>query len=1011
MKTRAASASHRASRILTGVTLCALLIAPATPFAAASEANDAAAQGDIQGNATPLTSQLASSSNDEKAYQDEHGDAAAFDELPSPLAASQLSREVALQPLAEGQGVPLVADALAGKPTRFVNQEVSLDGEASVLGSFTIDGMTYAVTGESTVELVAVTPAALADDLVAGLVGAAPVGSDGASSGEDSGSGVPPRSVAEQVPSGASSPQPSSEEASSDGPEGEEAPESVTFEVPESVGYDGVTYSVTSIGPRAFVSCDADVVRIPASVASVDEAAFRGSSVGGVEVAGGNPHLASYEGVLYDVDLKSLLLIPEGKQGAVRIPKTAEVVPADAFSHCASVTAIEADAGSAAFSSRNEIPYDVLHNEASRSSIHLSSKIMNRATHYPKPSNPIRLTLDSTGGNVILYSYRTYAWNYDGNYDSSFSNGSRLRDHYVTGMSFSNQHNNPVHNHLCLFSYGYEELSGDLWFWNQYIVKLLPTADLGNSFVRWELDGKRITKNSPTPLITDTEPHTLTAVFAPNHYTIRFDSHGGSEASDIATTSDSEVTFPTSTRPDYELVGWNTAEDGSGRMFTPGTTLNPGLTRKADDVVTLHAIWKAPEYSITYDLDGGEFGDGAFPTSYTPEDEVAIGWPIRAGYEFLGWSETLFGDDVRQDAIIPAGTKGDLSFLAHWSDPIKYQLGYDLGGGSFDEEPPKSFTCEDSLPIPSPCRNGYAFLGWTEGAASEPSLDYVVPLGTTRDLTLTAHWSEPIAYTIRFLACLEPETGDPCPVEIPDMTLTVEDPAQEVPSVAREGYILQGWSPKAMPSESLVSQSGGKWILNPAQLHDGLVNPADNLVTLVARWSSVLSVDVPSLATFLYDLSRFDPDEPRTAYAEGGARFLNRSAADLRVSGLESRRGEVADALSLADPSPGGTKVLAAFPDEEGTSASLDAAKGPAGALPAHAVSFSLDDVLLEAAFDPMAWKVPASGMLEVGYRLNLGEGASLDPSALLASGALPDGANHGPGVTIATITYCFALA
>ena len=996
MKTRAASASHRASRILTGAALCALLIAPATPFAAASEANDAAAQGDIQGNATPLTSQLASSSNDEKAYQDEHGDAAAFDELPSPLAASQLSREVALQPLSEGgSGMPLLSDALASKPTRFVNQEVSLDGEASVLGSFTVDGMTYAVTGDGTVELVAVAPTFLAGSLAA----ASDSGSDGASSAEGIGSGVP------------TSPQPSSEEASSDGPEGEEAPEPVTFEVPESVGHDGVTYSVTSIGPRAFVGCDADVVRIPASVASVDEATFRDSSVGGVEVAEGNPHLASYEGVLYDADLKSLLLIPEGKQGAVRIPKTAEVVPADAFSHCASVTAIEADAGSAAFTSEDGTPYNDLQGETPHLSTHPNSRLTNRGPSYPKPPNPIRLTLDSTGGDVYYHYYKIDAWIYSGSYSSSDSNGAGMRNHYITGIGFSNQDNNTYRNYLCMFQSGYEYLYGGSWVWRDWIIKLLPVDSLGNSFKRWELDGQVITKSSPTPLIRDKEPHTLTAVFAPNNYTIRFESHGGTEAPDIATTSDSEVTFPTSTKPDYTLLGWNTAEDGSGRMFTPGTTLNPGLTRRADDVVTLHAIWKAPEYSITYDLDGGEFGDGAFPTSYTPEDEVAIGWPIRAGYEFLGWSGTLFGDDVRQDAIIPAGTKGDLSFLAHWSDPIKYQLGYDLGGGSFDEEPPKSFTCEDSLPIPSPRRNGYAFLGWTEGAASEPSLDYVVPLGTTRDLTLTAHWSEPIAYTIRFLACLEPETGDPCPVEIPDMTLTVEDPAQEVPSVAREGYILQGWSPKAMPSESLVSQSGGKWILNPAQLHDGLVDPADNLVTLVARWSSVLSVDVPSLATFLYDLSRFDPDEPRTAYAEGGARFLNRSAADLRVSGLESRRGEAADALSLADPSPGGTKVLAAFPDEEGTSASLDAAKGPAGALPAHAVSFSLDDVLLEAAFDPMAWKVPASGMLEVGYRLNLGEGASLDPSALLASGALPDGANHGPGVTIATITYCFALA
>ena len=43
------------------------------------------------------------------------------------VAASQLVCEVSLQPLSEGgSGVPLVADALAGQPTRFVNQGLPL---------------------------------------------------------------------------------------------------------------------------------------------------------------------------------------------------------------------------------------------------------------------------------------------------------------------------------------------------------------------------------------------------------------------------------------------------------------------------------------------------------------------------------------------------------------------------------------------------------------------------------------------------------------------------------------------------------------------------------------------------------------------------------------------------------------------------------------------------------------------------------------------------------------------
>ncbi len=141
------------------------------------------------GDAVALASELSSSGEGEPAgdVDAEGADVGAV----ALVGASQLSREVALQPLSEdGSGVLLLADALAGKPTCFVNQEVALDSNGSVLGSFIVDGMTYAVTGEGAVELVAVGPAALAGDLLAGLAGAVPVGSAGAPpSGEGSGSG------------------------------------------------------------------------------------------------------------------------------------------------------------------------------------------------------------------------------------------------------------------------------------------------------------------------------------------------------------------------------------------------------------------------------------------------------------------------------------------------------------------------------------------------------------------------------------------------------------------------------------------------------------------------------------------------------------------------------------------------------------------------------------------------------------------------------------------------------
>ncbi len=74
-------------------------------------------------------------------------------------------------------------------------------------------------------------------------------------------------------------------------------------------------------------------VTLPATVTDVDERAFRSSDVANVTVADGNPSLSSYDGALYDATRSSLLLIPGGRQGAVRIPSQAADVPASAFSH------------------------------------------------------------------------------------------------------------------------------------------------------------------------------------------------------------------------------------------------------------------------------------------------------------------------------------------------------------------------------------------------------------------------------------------------------------------------------------------------------------------------------------------------------------------------------------------------------------------------------------------------------------------------------------------------------
>ena len=145
-----------------------------------------------------------------------------------------------------------MASALAGKPAAFVNADVALNGEP-VIGSFTVDGLVYAVTDGPYVELVGVSPSVALSEAAA----------DGEVEGSDEG------------------------RASEAG--------AASLILPEAVSYAGVSHIVSSVGAYAFYLSGMTDVTLPASVSDVDDRAFRSSDVANVTVAEGNPTYSSYD--------------------------------------------------------------------------------------------------------------------------------------------------------------------------------------------------------------------------------------------------------------------------------------------------------------------------------------------------------------------------------------------------------------------------------------------------------------------------------------------------------------------------------------------------------------------------------------------------------------------------------------------------------------------------------------------------------------------------------------------
>ncbi len=751
-------------------------------------------------------------------------------------AAPQINRVLSLTALSgsdadAGAGVPLVADALAGKPTCFVNQAVPLAGDAVVLGSFVVDGMTYAVTGEGAVELVAVGPEVLVGDLVASLNEAASVGSDGAPSGEDSGSGAP------------TSPSPSPEGASSDSSEGEEAPEPVFLEVPGSVEHGGIAYAVASIGPRAFAGSDADVVRIPASVASVDEAAFRGSSVGGVEVAEGSLHLSSYEGVLYDADQTSLLLIPESKQGVVRIPKTVDAVPSDAFARCTGVTAIEVDAGNAAFYSEDGCLYSserLICAPIGGQGIGSFANTHEEAVGYWESDKGHTEPSQARGADTLGTERELKDTHAD--FRADFWNAQLVdvtpSPNTVTQDTFSNS------DRVCHW-YGVE-------------LPLVITASLtwnkdSVGYRGWSTNSSSgpvdYAFGEPIELTSDRLEYTkvLWAVRGKESCSVSFDANGGAGGQTASVTAKWKESMPPissskPTRAGYTFGGWyDVAGSSGGTQYYTSECISARDWDKNDDA-TLYARWTPNRYTVSFNANGGSGGQSANVTATygSAMPGISTTKPTRTGYAFGGWYDTSAasgGTRYYTEVGTSARTwnkTSNATLYARWT-PNRYTVSFNANGGSGGQSANVTATYGSAMPgisTTKPTRTGYAFGGWYDTSAASGGTRYYTEAGAsartwnkTSNATLYARWT-PNRYTVSFNA--NGGSGG----QSANVTATYGSamPGISTTKPTRTGYAFGGWYDTS-------AASGGTRYYTEAGASARTWNKTSN-ATLYARWTA-----------------------------------------------------------------------------------------------------------------------------------------------------------------------------
>ena len=316
--------------------------------------------------------------------------------------------------------------------------------------------------------------------------------------------------------------------------------------------------------------------------------------------------------------------------------------------------------------------------------------------------------------------------------------------------------------------------TSEVYFYTVEQTVTLPTPTrTGYTFLGWT--GEGIT--TPQPNVTIPKGSTGDKTYIENweltEYNITMDLSGGSGQEKVVyTMTDEDFELPTPTRHGYEFVGWT----GEG-ITTPQTSVKIPKGSTGNKAYT--ANWQVIEYTITLDTNGGPV---VSPIKYTVEDSFTLPYPLRPGYEFVGWTLDGSGMLPAMPLIIYYGTTGNLRYKAEWR-LAEYTITMDLDGGSGQEKVVYTITDED-FELPTPTRNGYEFVGWTGERITTPQTRVKIPKGSTGNKAYTANWK-----VIRYTITLVTNGG----AVIASIRYTVEDSVTLPIPPDRPGYEFSGW--------------------------------------------------------------------------------------------------------------------------------------------------------------------------------------------------------------------------
>lgn len=264
-----------------------------------------------------------------------------------------------------------------------------------------------------------------------------------------------------------------------------------------------------------------------------------------------------------------------------------------------------------------------------------------------------------------------------------------------------------------------------------FTFKIKAATDASIGVVNIQYKNLKITYGSTTKTLTNMESEVniydlYKVTVAANNAEM-----GSVEGAQDEAMSGVAITVKATANEGYEFVNWT---EGTTEV---ATTAEYTFTPTKD--IDLTANFKAKQYTITFDSDGGsavaDITADYKSTLTKPAD------PTKTGYTFAGW-------DPEFPETMPLN---GAALKAKWT-PIEYAITYDLAGGALAEGDtnPATYTIESAaITLKNPTKTGYTFAGWTGTDLTEASTAVTIAAGSTGARAYTATWTIN-QYTVTF---------------------------------------------------------------------------------------------------------------------------------------------------------------------------------------------------------------------------------------------------------------------